>query len=81
MNLFTLYNLIMIPVVTFFGWKLNSLWRDLVPYMLFWWNNRIGADYGKLPAPKEKVIKDLGSEYSQQPLRKRLVKQRDKDLN
>lgn len=80
MTLFTLYNLLVMPFVFMAGWSASNLWRNLWPYVLFWWNNR-GPSYGVPEVPVERPVQRLAVEYNQQPLRKRIIKEKDKGLN
>lgn len=80
MTIFTLYNLLVMPFVFAAGWSARALFQQVWPYVVFWWNNR-GPDYGALPKPKEKPVRELATEYNQVPLRKRLAKGKDKGLN
>lgn len=61
------------------GWSFNTAWRDLTPYIIFWYNTTIGKpSYGE---PSKPVAVKSMKDYDTLTLRKRFVMERDKRLN
>lgn len=73
--------LILLLGLTFLsGWVASTVWRELTPYVLFWYNTTIRKPLTYGEPPKEVVIKSI-KDYEGLTFRKRFVMERDKRLN
>ncbi len=75
-----LFLALLLGLVFLCGWATNTVWRELTPYVIFWYNATVRKPLTYGGPPKEVVVKSI-KDYEALTLRKRFVMERDKRLN